>query len=101
MDKHYHISYDSWEGYYIVHTERGEVRFYKEEHGLPYIDLDKLGCNTAIMQLQSMEPEQEFAKDKQVQLDTAHEEYTKKEVLKAKEARCAQAMIENPSEGDY
>jgi hypothetical protein len=30
-----------------------------------------------------------------------YEGYTKREVLRAKEAHCAQAMIGNPSEGDF
>jgi hypothetical protein len=41
LEKLYRITYDSWEGYYVVHTPRGDVRFYKDEQGLPYIDLDK------------------------------------------------------------
>ena len=53
------------------------------------------------MLLQSIELEQEFAKDGRLQLDTVlvktvranYKGYTKKEGLKAKEARCAQAMI--------
>ena len=32
-------AYDSWAGYYVVHTPKGEVRFYKDEQGLPYLDL--------------------------------------------------------------
>ena len=30
LEKMYIITYDSWEGFYIVHTPRGEVRFYKD-----------------------------------------------------------------------
>jgi hypothetical protein len=41
LEKVYRITYDSWEGYYVVHTAHGEVRFYKDEQGLPYIDLTK------------------------------------------------------------
>jgi hypothetical protein len=32
-------AYDSWAGYYVVHTPKGEVRFYKDKQGLPYLDL--------------------------------------------------------------
>ena len=39
IERSYRIMYDSWEGYYVVHTPKGEVRFYKDEQGLPYIDL--------------------------------------------------------------
>ncbi len=40
LEKLYRITYDSWEGHYIVHTPRGAVKFYKDEQGLPYIDLE-------------------------------------------------------------
>ncbi len=40
LKKHYRITYDRWEGYYVVHTPRGEVKFHKDKQGLPYIDLD-------------------------------------------------------------
>jgi hypothetical protein len=40
LEKLYWITYDSWEGHYIVHTPRGAVKIYKDEQGLPYIDLD-------------------------------------------------------------
>jgi hypothetical protein len=38
--KQYGITYDSWEGHYVVHTPKGGVKFYKDEQGLPYIELD-------------------------------------------------------------
>ena len=31
LEKLYRITYDSWEGCYLVHTEHGKVRFYKDE----------------------------------------------------------------------
>jgi hypothetical protein len=31
----YRITYDSWEGFYVVHTPRGEVHFHKDKQGLP------------------------------------------------------------------
>ena len=40
LKKHYRITYDSWEGFYQVHTPRGTVKFPKDKQGLPYIDLD-------------------------------------------------------------
>ncbi len=46
------ITYDSWQGYYIVHTSRGEVRFYKDEHGLPYINLEGLSQEATTMLMQ-------------------------------------------------
>jgi hypothetical protein len=57
--KLYYITYNSWEGYYIAHIWRGQVRFYKDKQGLPYIDMDKSGCDAAIILLQGMELEQE------------------------------------------
>jgi hypothetical protein len=41
LEKYYRITYNSWEGYYLVHTPRGKVEFHKDKQGLPYIDLDK------------------------------------------------------------
>jgi hypothetical protein len=40
LEKKYLITYDSWEGHYVVHTPKGEVNFHKDEQGLPYIKLD-------------------------------------------------------------
>jgi len=31
LEKHYRITYDSWEGFYNVHTPRGTVKFHKDE----------------------------------------------------------------------
>ena len=33
LESLYRITYDSWKGYYVVHTPKGEVRFYKDEQG--------------------------------------------------------------------
>ncbi len=52
LEKLYRITYDSWEGYYIVHTPRGEVRFYKDKQGLPFIDLEESNQGAAMMLLQ-------------------------------------------------
>ena len=87
LEKQYRITYDSWEGYYIVHTERGEVRFYKDEQGLPYIDLSSSGDHAATMLVETVRGN--------------YEGYTKKEVLQAKKARRGQGMIGSPSESDY
>ncbi len=42
LEKKYQIMHNSWQGYYMVHTVQGEVRFYKDKNGLPFIDLDKV-----------------------------------------------------------
>ena len=52
LERSYCITYDSWEGYYMVHTPKGEVRFHKDEQGLPYIDLGEPGAGAAMMLLQ-------------------------------------------------
>jgi len=103
LEKLYRIMYDSWEGYYIVHTAQGQVHFHKDEQGLPYIDLEQSGRMAAIMLMQNAS--QQSTEPEGVALVQTvrenYEGYTKREVLRAKEARRAQAMIGNPSEGDF
>ena len=66
------------------------MKFYKDEQGLPYIDLGQSDRNSAIMLLQSMELEQgagEGQRNKTMIVQTAranYEGYSKREVLKAK-----------------
>ena len=103
LEKLYRITYDSSEGYYIVHTAQGQVHFHKDKQGLPYIDLEQLGCMAAIMLMQNAS--QQLTEPEGVALVQTvrenYEGYTKREVLRAKEAHCAQAMIGNPSKGDF
>ena len=87
LEKLYRITYDSWLGYYIVHTQDGPVRFHKDKQGLPYIDLDASGEAAATMLVQTVRGN--------------YEGYTKKEVKRAKEARVLQGMIGGPSDKDY
>jgi hypothetical protein len=101
----YRITYDSWQGYYVVHTPKGEVRFYKDEQGLPYLDL-KESSEAAVMLLQQgqdprKKPEHKGAVTLVQTVRGNYEGYTKREVLKVKEARRAQAMMGNPSKKDY
>jgi hypothetical protein len=105
LEEMYRITYDSWQGYYVVHTPKGEVRFYKDEQGLPYLDLEE-SSEAAVMLLQQgqdprKEPEHEGAVTLVQTVRGNYEGYTKREVLKAKEACRAQAMMGNPSEKDY
>ena len=88
----------------MVHTPREEVHFHKDDQGLPYIDLTELGHEAARMLLQ-------MAKDVKMDEDLAvkeganfvqtvhgnYEGYTKREVLRAKEACRGQALVGNPS----
>jgi hypothetical protein len=100
----YRITYDSWAGYYVVHTPKGEVCFYKDEQGLPYLDLKESSQGGTLLLMQhgggTCKRESEAISLVQTVRGT-YEGYTKHEVLKAKEARRAQAMMGNPSEADY
>jgi hypothetical protein len=103
LESLYRITYDSWAGYYVIHTPKGEVRFYKDEQGLPYLDLSESNKAGAMLLLQR-EEELRAAEGDVALVQTVrgnYEGYTKQEVLKAKEARRAQAMMGNPSEKDY
>ena len=97
--------YDSWDGYYVVHTPKGEVRFHKDEQGLPYIDLGESDSEAAMMLLEREIQEREETMDSEMSyIQTVrgnYEGYTKREVTQAKEAYRAQAMMGNPSEKVY
>ena len=85
----YRITYDSNDGYYIVHSPRGKVKFYEDENGLPYISLDDATSTEAITMLQIDTVRKNF------------EGFTKREVAQAKFARQSQAMVGAPSDKDY
>jgi hypothetical protein len=106
LEKLYHITYDSWMGHYVVRTPKGAVNFYKDKQGLPYIDLEGPWEEAAIMLLQRVQGKRskdaggliETIKTALVQtVQGNYEGYTKKDILKAKEACRAQGMIGNPS----
>jgi hypothetical protein len=106
LKKKYCITYDSWEGHYVVHMPRGEVNFHKDEQGLPYIELyGPTGCEAAMILLQSMQQEYCVCMGvKVLHVQTVRGNYEgcmKRDVLQAKEAQRAQAMIGNPSKGDF
>jgi len=98
LEKKYRITYDSWEGYYVVHTQDGLVKFYKDENGLPYIDLEDSEEDTAMLLVQMGSEEAATAFVQTVRQN--YEGFTKKEVLQAKEVRRAMGLIRNPSEKD-
>jgi hypothetical protein len=103
LEKLYCKTFNSWEGYYVVHTPQGQVRFQKDKQGLPFIDPEQSGSNTATILLQNAQ-EVSRSGTGTVLVQTVRgnfEGYTKKEVLQAKEAHRAQAMISNSSKGDY
>ncbi len=93
LEKYYRITYNSWLGYYIVHTPKGEVRFYKDKQGLPFIDLEESNQGMAVMLLQKgvgLYENNEGKEEATMLVQTVRgnfEGYTKREVLKAKEAR--------------
>jgi hypothetical protein len=108
LEKHYQITYGSWEGFYKVHTPSGIVKFHKDEQGLPFIDLDgsSQDATKLLVQLgQHVTMAQTKGNDEHTMLvETVRrnfEGFTKNEVLRAKQARRAQAMMGNPSEKDY
>ncbi len=51
LERKYRITYDSWEGHYVVHTPKGKVKFHKDEQGLPYIELNGSGAREAAILL--------------------------------------------------
>jgi hypothetical protein len=79
------------------------VRFYKDEQGLSYLDLE--GSNKAGALLLMQHGGGTRDEDEGVSLVQTvrgnYKGYTKREVLKAKEARRVQVMMGNPSEADY
>ena len=89
----------------MVHTPKGEVRFYKDEQGLPYIDLGESNSEATMMLLQrEIQERKETLDDKVSYIQMVrgnYEGYTKQEVTQAKEAHRVQAMMGNPSEKDY
>ena len=99
LEKKYRITYDSWEGYYVVHTANGEVQFHKVKNGLPYIDMGELSEDAAAMLVQTGSEDAAHAFVQTVRQN--YEGYTKKEILRAKEARRAMGLIGYPNEQDF
>ena len=98
LEKKYCITYDSWQRYYKVHTQDGDVRFYKDENGLPYIDLENLEEDAVALLVQTGSEEAATALVQAVRQN--YNRYTQKEVQEAKEARLAMGLIGNPSKNN-
>ncbi len=79
LEKKYLVTYDSWEGYYVVHTANGEVRFHKDENGLPYIDLGESSEDAVAMLVQTGLDNAAHAFVQTVRQN--YEGYTKKEII--------------------
>jgi hypothetical protein len=107
LEKHYRIMYDSWEGYYLVHTPMGAVVFHKDKQRLPYIDLDGSTQDGATMLMQQHMgfPQNCDSKAEHTTLVKTvrgnYEGCMKRDIVRAKEVRHAQAMMGNPSKKDY
>ena len=87
IEKLHRITYDSIDGYYVVHTDKGHVCFHKDEQGLPYIDIDASVYDAATILVQTIRRN--------------YEGFTKKDIKATKAARKLQGMIGSPSEKDY
>ena len=87
IEKLHRITYNSIDGYYVVHTDKCPVYFHKDEQGLPYIDLDASIYDAATTLVQMVR--------------SNYEGFTKKDIKTAKVARKLQGMIGSPSEKDY
>ena len=107
LEKMYRITYASWEGFYVMHTPRGKVCFYKDKHGLLYINLDESGLEAMRMLMQvSKETEKEELCEVETGLSCVqmvcgnYEGFTRREILQTKETCRAQVMLGSPSKKD-
>ena len=83
IEKLHHITYDSIDGYYVVHTNKCPVCFHKDKQGLPYINLDASVYDAATILVQTVR--------------SNYEGFTKKDIKATKTARKIQSMIVVPS----
>ncbi len=90
VGQRHRVTYDSFDrgGVFIVHTPTGVIEFHPTEKGLHCLDLkDKSPTDIALMLVNTVADN--------------YEGYTKREVLKAHEARRLQRMIGCPSDRDF
>lgn len=83
LSKLYRVTFDSDEGYFVVHTKHGEVHFVMDESGMPCLDLAS-NEEAATMLIQTVQGNCEG--------------YTPREIKEAREAMAAKAMMFHPSE---
>ncbi|KAL7466691.1 hypothetical protein ACHAXS_006989 [Conticribra weissflogii] len=87
LEKKYKITYDTTgtDGQFVVHTPSGEVRFKRNDLGLPYISLkdDK----TAVCLVNTIRGNSQG--------------YTKRQIKRAEEARRAMSMVGGPTENEF
>ncbi len=88
LKKMYCITYDSWDGYYAVHTLPRQVHFYKDKQSLPHMDLKKLSKEAVMMLLQEHTAVEQTKGTSLIQtVQGNYKGFTKKEILQAQEAR--------------
>eukprot|EP00569_Conticribra_weissflogii_P008200 CAMPEP_0171363762 /NCGR_PEP_ID=MMETSP0879-20121228/3564_1 /TAXON_ID=67004 /ORGANISM="Thalassiosira weissflogii, Strain CCMP1336" /LENGTH=562 /DNA_ID=CAMNT_0011870969 /DNA_START=26 /DNA_END=1714 /DNA_ORIENTATION=- len=87
LEKKYRISYDTVTtgGEFVVHTPKGEVRFRRNDLGLPYISLRDNAAAVCLINT--------------IRGNT--EGYTKRQVKEAHEARRALSMVGGPTESEF
>ena len=73
IEKLHCITYNSIDGYYVVHTDKCPVYFYKDQQGLPCIDLDAYIYDAATTLVQTVR--------------SNYEGFTKKDIKAAKATR--------------
>ena len=88
VEQKYRVTYDSWDGFYVVHHPKGPVKFSKDHQDLPFIDMTDSSREAAILLVQTVH-------------GNYAEGFTKKEVVEAKVARRQQGMMGAVSEKDY
>lgn len=93
------ITYDSWDrgGVFMVHTPSGIVEFIPDERGLHYLDLAAHPNAAHMFTTTTQAPSGSIIKT----IRDNYEGFTKREVIKAHEARRLQAMMGCPSDRDF
>ena len=87
IEKLHRITYDSINGYYAVHVDKGPVCFHKDEQGCPYIYPNESIYDAATILVQVIRRN--------------YEDFANKYIKAAKAARKLQNIIGSPSEKDY
>mmetsp|Transcript_1121 Transcript_1121/g.2410 ORF Transcript_1121/g.2410 Transcript_1121/m.2410 type:complete len:630 (-) Transcript_1121:237-2126(-) len=83
VSQKYRVTFDSEDGYFLVHTPRGEVKFLMDESGMPCLDLAS-NEQAATMLIQTVRGN--------------YEGFTPREIKEAREAAEAKAMMHHPSD---
>ena len=83
----------------MVHTQDEPVKFYKDENGLLYINLEDSEEDpaTLLVQMGSEEAATAFL----LTVWQNYEGFTKKEVLQAKKARQSMGLVGNPNKNNF